>query len=84
MASMRSTAFGYAFTDDGIVEIRDDTIISSISEPAHRLQWPGRESAAAQSTDDHRARSRCRCSALESALIPVAMPESRSTDTNAH
>jgi DNA-binding winged helix-turn-helix (wHTH) protein len=34
--------FGYAFTDDGIVEIRDDDH-QQLSEPARRLQWPGRE-----------------------------------------
>jgi DNA-binding winged helix-turn-helix (wHTH) protein len=34
--------FGYAFTDDAIVEIRDDDR-QLASEPFHRLQWQGRE-----------------------------------------
>jgi DNA-binding winged helix-turn-helix (wHTH) protein len=35
--------FGYAFTDDAIVEIRDDDHRQPSGEPSRRLQWQGRE-----------------------------------------
>jgi DNA-binding winged helix-turn-helix (wHTH) protein len=35
--------FGYAFTDDDVVEIPDDDHQQFAGEPTHRLQWPGRE-----------------------------------------